>query len=472
MIRPLPATASAPVVSRLAAAALALLLACGMHLMTGAAEAAPAEAAARVSVSGTPNPDGTSTLKLSGRGFQSVQNGFGGIYVLFGVVDGTWQPSKGGKTGTNLRYAYDNESKPEGFQLFVTFPGSSTAHAANGGTLAADGTWSGEIKVPGAKFTSYDRQRNAVDVDCTKEQCGIITIGAHGVVNANNETFTPVEFAAGSGQADEAGGTQQAGQAAEQTQAPAPGEQTARPGGGQAGSGQPVTAPVQPVIEPIMGPEQVDQLNANGTRLVLLLLAASAVALCLIALAVGVGAYLAMKALLLGVNPEALERVRARRAKRAIAAEHRRKRKVFDYRAKQEARTRRREQLAEAKLARSGLDRAATLGIDSPAPAHTADPAAAPDGSAQHEPAPAAGPMRFFDLIGAQPATSHRADGGPLHGHLDGGSAQGHAGVGSVAGRAADTPTLVLDRERLTAPAGAVPPAETRPSSPPEGDQR
>ena len=29
-------------------------------------------------------------------------------------------------------------------------------------------------------------------VDCRKVTCGVITVGAHGVANANNETFTPV----------------------------------------------------------------------------------------------------------------------------------------------------------------------------------------------------------------------------------------------------------------------------------------
>ncbi|MDN5745914.1 MAG: hypothetical protein L0H31_12415, partial [Nocardioidaceae bacterium] len=31
-------------------------------------------------------------------------------------------------------------------------------------------------------------------VDCTKVTCGVITIGAHGVKNAANESFTPVRF--------------------------------------------------------------------------------------------------------------------------------------------------------------------------------------------------------------------------------------------------------------------------------------
>ncbi len=408
------------------AAACALLLTAGLSLAGILPAATPAEAAARVSVSGTPSADGTSTLKLSGSGFQSVKNGFGGIYVLFGVVDGTWQPSKGGKTGKNLRYAYDNESKPEGFQLFVTFPGSTTAYAANGGTLNSDGTWSGTLKIPGAKFTSYDRQRNPVDVDCTREQCGIITIGAHGVTNANNESFTPVNFPAAGGD----GGTQ--GQAA----APVAGKKTEQnPGGKPAAAGPAAapensggnagpaaTAPAAPVVQPLLTPDQVEQFNANGNRIVLILLAGLVVAVSLIALAVGVGSYMAAKSLLLGVSPEALERVRTRRAKRAIAAEHKRNRRIAAYRARQEARTRKRELHAEATAARAVIDSSAEDGpaVDA---GHTT---AAAD-------APVAGPMRFFDTISTTaPAAGESPTGGsPLQ--------TGTAGTSEAA-------TLVLDR--------------------------
>jgi hypothetical protein len=62
--------------------------------------------------------------------------------------------------------------------------------------LAADGSWSIGMVIPGATFQSQDRDGNISEVDCLEVTCGIITIGAHGVKNANNETFTPVSFAA------------------------------------------------------------------------------------------------------------------------------------------------------------------------------------------------------------------------------------------------------------------------------------
>jgi hypothetical protein len=161
--------------------------------------AAPAQAAgASVSISpSTADPDYATVVKLSGSGFQSVSKGYGGIYVLFGwVADGNWQPSKGGSAGATYRYVQDKETKDnKGFQRFVSFPGGDTASAANGGELAANGTWSTQLVIPGARFKAADRGGNIVNVDCLKVRCGLITVGAHGVVNANNETFTPVTFA-------------------------------------------------------------------------------------------------------------------------------------------------------------------------------------------------------------------------------------------------------------------------------------
>lgn len=185
---------------RLATAALAAVVAAGgLTLLT---PATPAHAAAGVSVTVEGHPELTNVadpnyiteLRVSGSGFQSIQNGFGGIYVMFGWADSGWRPSQGGTTGTDYRYVPDDESNPTGYVSFVTFPGSSTAYAANGGELALDGTWSAKLTVPGARFTALDREGNPSEVNCQQVQCGVITIGAHGVKNANNETFTPVSF--------------------------------------------------------------------------------------------------------------------------------------------------------------------------------------------------------------------------------------------------------------------------------------
>ncbi|MET0822375.1 MAG: hypothetical protein ABWY58_15540 [Aeromicrobium sp.] len=151
---------------------------------------APAEAAARVSVtndqgSAAVDPTYATTLKVSGTGFQSIKGGHGGIYVFFGT-----------KVPGGYLYVPDSETKGnQGFQKFVAFPGSDTAESANGGTIKADGTWASSLVVPGATFKAVDRDGKAQTVDCRTVTCGVITVGAHGVKNARNETFTPVSIA-------------------------------------------------------------------------------------------------------------------------------------------------------------------------------------------------------------------------------------------------------------------------------------
>lgn len=150
---------------------------------------APAAAAARVSISNdrgsaTVDPTYATTIRVKGSGFQSVEGGHGGIYVFFGT-----------KVPGGHLYVPDSETKGnQGFQRFVAFPGSDTAESANGGTIKADGTWSTSMVVPGATFKAVNRSGQAQTVDCRTTTCGIITLGAHGVKNARNETFTPVSF--------------------------------------------------------------------------------------------------------------------------------------------------------------------------------------------------------------------------------------------------------------------------------------
>ncbi|MBT1175591.1 hypothetical protein JS530_08795 [Bifidobacterium sp. LC6] len=262
---------------------------------------------------GTLNPDGETTVDLSGSGFQSVQGGFGGIYVLFGWVSdpngGAWRPSQGGITGENYRYVPDNENNPTGYDVFVAFPGSSTESAANGGTIASDGTWHAKITVPGAKFTSYDRAGNPADVDCTTTQCGIITIGAHGVVNANNETFTPLTFGSAQEQSSDSGDSathNNDGTNANTTAAQAKKSNNASAvtgNGGTAGTAEEgTTMTVMPTL---------------GIAGWLIVAAIIILGIAIIVLAAGVGGYLAVKSLLLGVSPAAMDKEIARRERKA-----------------------------------------------------------------------------------------------------------------------------------------------------------
>jgi len=200
-----PGTRRARGMRRVGSALAAAVLALGAGLF-GAATPASAEARVAIAVEGSTatdaaglpllSPDAPSTLTVTGSGFQSVQGGFGGIYVLFGWVDpaGSWQPSLGGATGTSYRYAMDDETSPAGYQQFVAFPGGATEASASSGVIAADGSWSATVAVQGPVFETFDRENNPVQVDCLATQCGVITIGAHGVANPTNETFTPVAF--------------------------------------------------------------------------------------------------------------------------------------------------------------------------------------------------------------------------------------------------------------------------------------
>ncbi|WP_172592057.1 hypothetical protein [Subtercola boreus] len=224
----------------------ALALALTILATVGSVVAAPvslpgAFAAGSVSITNsaggsTADPDYATSMTVSGSGFQSIQGGFGGIYVLFGWVDSGWQPSTGGEVGRDYRYVPDSEAKDNaGFQRFVAFPGSDTAEAANA-VMDASGGWSTDFTVPGASFNSVDRTGAISVVDCLTVQCGILTIGAHGVKNANNETFTPISFAAPVAGGAGAGGSAAGGAAAAGTAAGA-GAAVAGPAAVAAGTG-------------------------------------------------------------------------------------------------------------------------------------------------------------------------------------------------------------------------------------------
>ncbi|WP_282944899.1 hypothetical protein [Cellulomonas endometrii] len=204
MTAPTPAAARPPLRVLATGVLVAALALAGLVTVAPAASAAASVTVTGPSGGASTPADGPSTLRVSGSGFQSVPGGLGGIYVMFGWVDdpagGSWRPSSGGLTGEDYRYVPDSESASnEGHQKFVAFPGSDTEGAANGGVLAADGTWATELSIPGPRFTAQDRSGATTQVDCTQVQCGVITIGAHGVKNATNETFTPVSFGAGPG---------------------------------------------------------------------------------------------------------------------------------------------------------------------------------------------------------------------------------------------------------------------------------
>ncbi len=147
----------------------AVLLAASALAAVGLVGVPQAHAAGRVSVDNggrgaVIDSRYSSTLTVTGRGFQSIKGGHGGVYVWFGTVDGRWQPSKGGKSGVDYVYVPDSESKSNaGFQRYVAFPGSDTAASANGGTLSADGSFTVRLLVPGPTFQGVGRDGTVRD---------------------------------------------------------------------------------------------------------------------------------------------------------------------------------------------------------------------------------------------------------------------------------------------------------------------
>jgi hypothetical protein len=174
--------------------AAAVLVAAAL-LPMAPASAAPGVDVANASGDAVIDPTYATTVTVRGRGFQSIKGGHGGVYVFFGTVRDRWRPSQGGQTGRDYFYVPDSESRDnQGYQRFIAFPGSDTAGSA-AGTMSADGSWSTTLVVPGAVFQSVDRSGNARTVDCRQVTCGVITVGAHGVTNARNESFSPVRVA-------------------------------------------------------------------------------------------------------------------------------------------------------------------------------------------------------------------------------------------------------------------------------------
>lgn len=254
-----------------------LVLMPGLGVLT----AAPADSAPRLSITSAAgtnraSADGPTKISVSGSGFQSINKGFGGIYVVFGyVVNSNWRPSQGGKGDKDFLYVADSQAKDnKGYQRFVAFPGSSTADSANGGVLSANGSFKLSMVIPGPTFTAATASGAATSVDCREVQCGIITFGAHGVVNGGNEAFQPISFGASAPMpkqgADPDKSTQNstAQNATTTTQAPASPEAQAPAGEGKSrqeqGSDLPETGTAAPAApqaaaaagDPMLGLEQ------------------------------------------------------------------------------------------------------------------------------------------------------------------------------------------------------------------------
>ncbi|WP_430791897.1 hypothetical protein [Actinoplanes sp. G11-F43] len=202
-------------------AALALAL-----TVTPSAGALAATPKLTVSKSTLPS-DQVSEITVTGRSYLVPPHApgvevFGGVYLFFGWVKdpGGFGPSirnSGNNDGTpGVTYAYPGEAGDAGTRddgsgtmRMVSFTTGGASGEATDFHMDDDGDWRATLKINGSTFSTTSNGKSST-YDCLKVQCGVYTIGAHGVASKTNEKFTRITFKAPSG-----GGT-----AAEPTTAP------------------------------------------------------------------------------------------------------------------------------------------------------------------------------------------------------------------------------------------------------------
>lgn len=136
------------------------------------------------------NADGSTEITLTGTGFSpGTEAAPANLYVGIGTMKDfaqpeKWRRSKGGTSGPVGAgdYTYGNP-------LMIASTYSPDADVANG-AMDANGSWTATMTVPGKDVVSFFGDT----IDCLTNQCGVFAFGAHGVINAKNEAFTPVYF--------------------------------------------------------------------------------------------------------------------------------------------------------------------------------------------------------------------------------------------------------------------------------------
>ncbi len=118
-----------------------------------------------------PYPAGTSTVTVSGRGFDAQARSDTGIYVLFGPI--TAAPD------------YYMDPSTYGAFKWVYLGGVDSQATA---PMTVDGTFTTTLDIP-SDFTA-----SAGPVDCAAVPCAIITIAAHGAPDRSQDTCAEVQF--------------------------------------------------------------------------------------------------------------------------------------------------------------------------------------------------------------------------------------------------------------------------------------
>jgi hypothetical protein len=167
-----------------------------------------------LSVSSTSLPAGqASTVTVTGSDYLVPPHApgvpvFGGVYVFFGwVAGGAWGPSNRNSSNNNGAFGYTYSYRGDGGDGSTRDDGSGRVRLVAftpGGVSGSDtpfhmddnGNWSTTLTVDGSTYTFIDPATGAPKtVNCQQVQCGVFTIGAHGISSATNERFVPISFA-------------------------------------------------------------------------------------------------------------------------------------------------------------------------------------------------------------------------------------------------------------------------------------
>lgn len=182
---------------------------CGTDLSTNPAAPRLSLNTTRLSSSGRTTVTVTGTRYLTGR-YLCGGSKFGGIYVFFGWVapGGQWGPSwrsatsSAGQFGTTYTYpgeggAGDTRDDGSGTLRLVSFTAGGSSGSETPFHMDANGNWTTTLNVAGPVYSWKNLLTGASQrVDCRVVQCGIFTMGAHGISSRTNELFVPVTFAA------------------------------------------------------------------------------------------------------------------------------------------------------------------------------------------------------------------------------------------------------------------------------------
>ncbi|MFI5044807.1 MAG: hypothetical protein ACHQDC_08450, partial [Acidimicrobiales bacterium] len=144
----------------------------------------------------------------------------GGVYVFFGWVNpaGNWGPSTranapgAGKFGSGYTYPGESggaETREVAADVpirFVSFSPGGESGSSTPFHMDGAGNWSTQLVVTGPTYAWSGEGLGSGSVDCRAVQCGVFTIGAHGIPSATNEVFTPITFTVPAGATAGGGG--------------------------------------------------------------------------------------------------------------------------------------------------------------------------------------------------------------------------------------------------------------------------